>query len=314
MPPRFQTKRSPRPSASSPLLAPAVLAKIGRLELAAHQVMDGYVQGMHRSSQLGFALDFAQHRPYTVGDDTKRIDWRLFAKSDRYYIKQYEVTTNLHAYIILDCSGSMAYRGQNEPMSKYRYGQYLTSCLAYLVLHQQDSCGLFTVDNAIRDVIPSRSTPSHLLTIVDTLEQRQPGAESGLAGVLHRIAERLTRRAMVIIISDLFENTDELVQALHHFRHRRHELLLLHVMAEDELTFPFRKWTLFNDLEVKGKQLRLDPAVMRRQYLDAVAEHLHIIRKTAGELRISHTLLSTARPFDQALTAYLAQRMEERGL
>jgi len=314
MPAKLQRHSAPRPSASSALLAPAVLSKIGRLELAAHQVMDGYVQGMHRSTQLGFALDFAQHRPYTIGDDTKRIDWRLFAKSDRYYIKQYEVTTNLNACIILDSSGSMAYRGQNEPLSKYRYGQFLTSCLAYLILHQQDSCGLFTVDNAIRDVIPLRSTPSHLLTIVDALEQRQPGAESGLAAVLHQIAERITRRAMVIIISDLFENSDEFIQALHHFRHRRHEVLLLQVMSEDELTFPFRKWTLFNDLEVKGKHLRLDPAVMRRQYLDAVADHLHTIRKTAGELSISHTLLSTTKPFDEALTAYLAQRMEERGL
>jgi len=311
VPTRLQ--HAPRPSASSALLAPNVLAKIGRLELAAHQVMDGYVQGMHRSSQLGFALDFAQHRPYASGDDIKRIDWRLFAKSDRFYIKQYEVTTNLNACIILDSSGSMAYRGQNEPLSKYRYSQFLTSCLAYLILHQQDSVGLFTVDSAIRDYVPLRSTPSHLLTIVDVLEQRQPGDESGLSKVLHNIAERLTRRAMVIIISDLFENPSDLIPALHHFRHRRHEVLLLQVMSEDELTFPFRKWTQFNDLENRQTHLRLDPVLMRKRYLDAVADHLHTIRKTAGELSISHTLLSTAKPFDQALTGYLAQRMEERG-
>ncbi len=293
------------------LLDPKVLSQISRLDMVARQVMDGYVQGMHKSKHIDFAIDFAQHRQYVPGDDVKRIDWRALAKSDRYYIKQYEVTTNLHAFIILDCSGSMAYRGKAE-LSKYRYGQFIAASLAYLMLHQQDSVGLLTADNAIRDFIPARSTPSHLMNIVNALEARQAGGESSLAVLLHQIAEQITRRGLVIMISDFFETPDALVSALHHFRHRRHEVLMLHVMADDELNFPFRKWTLFQNLEAAEHRMRLDPALMRRQYLDNVRAHLTTLRRTAADLNISYSLLNTSRPFDEALSLYLANRMRGR--
>lgn len=293
------------------LLDPKVLSKISRLDMVARQVMDGYVQGMHKSKHIDFAIDFAQHRQYVPGDDVKRIDWRALAKSDRYYIKQYEVTTNLRAFIILDCSGSMAYRG-NAELSKYRYGQFMAASLAYLMLHQQDSVGLLTADDAIRDFIPARSTPSHLLTIVGALEARQAGGESSLAVLLHQIAEQITHRGLVIMISDFFETPDAMVSALHHFRHRRHEVLMLHVMADDELNFPFRKWTFFQNLEVAEHRLRLDPALMRRQYLDNMRTHLTTLRRTAADLNISYSLLNTSRPFDEALSLYLANRMRGR--
>jgi uncharacterized protein (DUF58 family) len=279
------------------------------MELVARQVMDGYVQGMHRSPHVGFALDFAQHRPYVPGDDIKRIDWRVYAKADRYYIKQYEVSTNLRAHVVLDASGSMAYRGAGDAMSKFRYAQFVAACLCYLVLHQQDSAGLITFDTAVRQFIPARSNATHLMRLLRTLDETRPEKESGVAPILHEVAERVPRRGMVIVVSDLFDRADALVEAMHHLRHRRHEVLLLQVMAEDELTFPFRKWTLFENLEIAGHRMKFDPAVMRAAYLENVSRHLKTIRDAAGKLHVSHVLLNTSQPFDAALMNYLAARV-----
>lgn len=306
------TTNSSRPAAGASLLEPSTLQKISKMELVARQVMDGYVQGMHRSPHIGFALDFAQHRQYVPGDDIKRIDWRAFAKSERYYIKQYEVSTNLHAHIVLDASGSMAYRGPSDAMSKFRYGQYLAACLAYLVLHQQDSAGLITFDNKVREFIPPRSAPSHLMRMLHALDSTKAEKESGIAPLLHEVAERITRRGMVIVISDLFDDAGPLIEALHHLRHKRHEVILLHTMANDELEFPFRRWSLFENLEMSADRMRLDPATMRAIYLQNVANHLKAIRDAASKLNISHLLLDTSKPFDDALTTYLAQRMGKK--
>ena len=279
------------------------------MELVARQVMDGYVQGMHRSPHIGFALDFAQHRPYVPGDDIKRIDWRVYAKADRYYIKQYEVSTNLRAHVVLDASGSMAYRGATDAMSKFRYAQFVAACLSYLVLHQQDSAGLVTFDTAVRQFIPARSNPTHLMRLLRALDETTPEKESALAPILHEVAERIPRRGMVIVVSDLFDKADALVEAMHHLRHRRHEVLLIQVLADDELTFPFRKWSLFENLETAGHRLKLDPATTRAAYLENVARHQKTIRDAAGKLNVSHVLLNTSEPFDAALMNYLAARV-----
>lgn len=291
------------------LLDPNALARIGKMELVAKQLMDGYVQGMHRSPHVGFALDFAQHRQYVPGDDIKRIDWRVYAKADRYYIKQYEVSTNLRAHIVLDASGSMGYQGASDAMSKFRYAQFITACLSYLILHQQDSAGLVTFDNKIREFIPPRSAATHLMRILRTLDNTRPDQESGISPILHEVAERINRRGMVIIISDLFDKADALVEAMHHLRHRRHEVLLMQVMANDELTFPFRKWSLFENLEKAGHRIKLDPAMMRAQYLENVSNHMKAIREVTSKLNINHVLLNTSEPFDAALSNYLAARM-----
>jgi uncharacterized protein (DUF58 family) len=293
---------------TSGLLEPQQLAKISKMELVARQLMDGYVQGLHRSPHIGVALDFAQHRQYVPGDDVKRIDWRAFAKTERYYIKQYEQTTNLRAHLVLDASGSMAYRGPSDAMSKFRYGQYLAACLTYLVLHQQDTASLITFDNKIRDFLPSSSAPSHLMRILQTLDATQPREESGIAPILHEVAERINRRGLVIVISDLFDDAQPLIESLHHLRHKRHEVILLQVMSNDELEFPFRKWSLFESLERSDDKLRLDPATMRAIYLENVANHLKAIREAASRTNISHLLLNTSKPFDEALTTYLVQR------
>jgi uncharacterized protein (DUF58 family) len=301
---------APRPATGAlSLLEPAALAKIGKMELIARQVMDGYVQGMHRSPHVGFALDFAQHRQYVPGDDIKRIDWRVYAKADRYYIKQYEVSTNLRCHVVLDASGSMGYKGPADPMSKFRYAQCVAACLSYLVLHQQDSAGLVTFDSKVREFIPPKSSPTQLMRILRTLDDTKTSGESGIAPLLHDVAERIDRRSMVVVISDLFDKADELTHALHHLRHRRHEVLLMQVMSDDEITFPFRKWSLFENLERPDHRVKLDPAYLRNVYLENVANHLKAIRDTAHKLNVSHVLLNTKEPFDTALTNYLAARM-----
>jgi uncharacterized protein (DUF58 family) len=298
----------PRSSEAS-LLEPRVLQKISKMELVAHQVMDGYVQGMHRSPHIGFALDFAQHRQYVPGDDVKRLDWRAYAKTERYYIKQYEVTTNLRCNIVLDASASMAYQGAGDSMSKFRYAQFIAACLSYLVLHQQDSAGLVTFDNKVRQFIPPKSAPSQLMRILRTLDSTKPENESAIAPLLHEVAERIDRRGMVIILSDFFDKSDALIDALHHLRHKRHEVILMQIMANDELEFPFRKWSLFENLERSGDRLKLDPALMRSVYLENVANHIRVIREAVNKLNATHLLFNTNKPFDDALMVYLAQRM-----
>lgn len=294
------------------LLDPHALAKLSRMELVAKHVMDGYVQGMHKSPHLGFALDFSQHRQYVPGDDIKRIDWRVYAKADRYYIKQYEVTTNLRAYVVLDASGSMKYQGKFDVLSKFRYAQYVAACLTYLILQQQDSAGLITFDQQIREFVPPKSARPHLITITDKLDTARPGGEADISTMLHQVAERAAPRSMLIVISDFFDKAAEITEALHHFRHKRHEVILIQVMANDELTFPFRNVSEFANLEQARQKLRLDPAAMRAGYLASVARHMKVLRDAATSLRMSYALFNTNEPFDDALTLYLAQRMGSR--
>jgi uncharacterized protein (DUF58 family) len=294
------------------LLDPRALAAVSRMELVAKTVMDGYVQGMHKSPHIGFALDFAQHRQYVPGDDIKRIDWRVYAKSDRYYIKQYEVTTNLRAHLVVDCSGSMKYRGKDDPMSKFRYAQFVATCLAYLVLHQQDSVGLVTFDTQVREFIPARSASPHLFTITKALDNTAPGGESGISAILHDVAERLGHRQLVVLISDLFDNAEELIKAFHHLRHQRHEAILLHIMAEDELLFPFRRFSLFESLETSGQRLKLDPVTARVTYLENLARHLKKIQDACSAMHIGYSLFKTSETVEKTLTEYLARRMGSR--
>jgi uncharacterized protein (DUF58 family) len=313
-------------NSASSLLDPRVLAGVNRLELMATQVMDGFVQGLHRSSHVGFALDFAQHRQYVPGDDIKRIDWRVYAKADRFYIKQYEVTTNLRATIVLDTSASMGYRGRGALLSKQRYGQLLAAALAYLVLHQQDAAGLVTCATRVQEWVPPRSMASHLLNITRALEQIAPAEggggggkagsadeqAQGIAPALHQVAERVGTRGMVVVISDFFAEMSALSDALHHLKQRRQEVLLLHVLDPDERTFPFKDMGDFENLEDPTDRLKLDPVLVRRAYLDALATHVHGLEQLAGKLHFSHALFDTATPMDEALIHYLARRMGSR--
>ncbi len=298
------------------LLDPRALAKMHRLELIARGVVEGFVSGRHRSPYKGFSVEFAEHRQYVPGDDIRDLDWRVYGKIDRYYIKQYIEETNLRATILLDASGSMKYAGQRaarqdgEPLSKYRYAQYLAASLAHLMIHQQDAVGLVTFDTKLRRYIPARSRANHLRVLLEELAETEAGEETDLASIFHDVAERVHRRGLVVIISDLFDDPGELLNALHHFRYRRHEVLVLHVMAEEELAFPFDQVSIFEDLEPDSRRVQLDPRAIRAEYLDRVRKHIRRIESGCGQMNVDYVPISTARPFDVALSHYLAGRKQ----
>ena len=297
------------------LLDPEALAKIHRLDFLARGVMEGSVTGRHRSPFRGSSVEFAEHREDANGDDIRSLDWRVYGKSDRYYVKQYEDETNLRATILLDASASMCYTGtmssvrSGRRLSKFDYGRYLAASLLHLMIHQQDAVGLVTFDTAVRRYLPSRGRVSHLKALLEELHNTEPGGETSIAPILHDIAERIKRRGLVILISDLFDDPSEILKALHHFRFRKHEVVLMHVMAEEELSFPFEKWSLFEDMEVSSNRIELDPRATRASYLDEVRKFVSQIRKGCGEMRVEYVPMNTSKDFDIALLEYLANRL-----
>ena len=307
----------PTPSAAPSylhLLDPEAMAKIGRVELLARHQVEGFISGRHRSPYRGFSVEFAEHREYAPGDDLRDLDWRAYAKSDRYYIKQYIEETNLRATILLDASGSMAYRGTNAarhngtPRSKFEYARFLAASLVRLLLNQQDAVGLVTFDAGVRRYVPSRCRTNHMSVLFEEMFRTEPGEETALAPVFHDIAERVHRRGLLIVISDLFDQSDAILKALHHFRFRKHEVIVMHVMADEELTFPFERWSQFKDLEQVGNQLEIDPEALRSAYLAEVRKFIDAIEKGCGEMRIDYVPFSTRQAFDLALAGYLAHR------
>jgi uncharacterized protein (DUF58 family) len=300
------------------LLPPESVRAIGRLELLARGPMEGFVTGRHKSPHKGFSVEFAEHRAYAAGDDPRNLDWRVLARTDRLYVKQYIEETNLRATVLLDASGSMAYRGDaaatrdGRPLSKFAYAQYLAAALTYLLIGQQDAAGLVTFDTRPRRYLPARARPSQVRLLLEEIDRTEPGGETGLAGVFHDIAERIPRRGLVIILSDLFDDPRRLTEALHHFRHRRHEVLLMHIMADEELCFPFSSFTEFRNLERAGERVNLDPRSIRASYLERVRAFLREIAAECGRLKIDYVPLNTRRPFDQALAEYLRARHTPR--
>lgn len=296
------------------LLDPDALAKIHRLQLLARGVVAGFISGRHRSPYRGFSVEFSEHREYTPGDNIRDLDWRVFGRSDRYYIKQYIEETNLRAMILLDASGSMRYAGdhsarrQGRHLSKFDYARLLAASLMHLLIHQQDAVGLVTFDAAIRRYLPARSRPGHLRILLEELNTTEPDRETALAPIFHDIAERIPRRGLIIIISDLFDDPNALLKAFHHFRFRKHEVIVLQVMAEEEFTFPFDRWTLFRDLEPGDRQLEMDPHAIRAAYLEEVRRFLATLERECGRMKIDYLPLSTRQEFNVVLSQYLARR------
>jgi uncharacterized protein (DUF58 family) len=296
------------------LLDGDALTRIRRLELIARDVVEGFVSGRHRSPAKGFSSEFAEHREYSPGDNVRDLDWRVYGRTDRYYVKQYIEETNLRATVLLDASGSMAYRGtraqkrDGEILSKFEYARYLAASLAYLLVNQQDAVGLVTFDTAIRRYIPPRARRTHLRFLLEELNRTVPGGETDLAPVFHDIAETLHRRGLVMIVSDLFGDTASLVKALQHFRFKKHEVVLFHVMAEEELDFPFDRWSQFTDLEDASNSLSVDPAAIRAAYLKELREFIETLKAACGRMRIDYVQMSTRTSFDKALSHYLVHR------
>ena len=296
------------------LLPEESTASLARVEFVARGKKVGTISGRHHSPKKGFSVEFAEHRQYTPGDDPRDLDWRVYGKADRYYVKQYVEETNLRATIVVDCSGSMAYRGElaasvgGNQVSKFEQARYLAAALAHILIRQQDAAGLVTFDSEIRSYHRAAARQSQTHQILAELHATAPGGETDLAPVLHEIAERIPQRGLVILISDLFDEPDEILEALHHFSYRNHELVIFHTMAEEELSFPFKKFSHFRDLESPQQRLRIDPDTIRATYLEKVRTFIDQIEGACGKLHADYIPLSTGFAFEQVLSDYLARR------
>ncbi len=287
-------------------LEPQALARVKNLSVVARGVVEGFISGLHSSPYKGFSVEFAEHREYTAGDDPKHLDYRMLARTDRLYIKQYEEETNMRVQILLDTSGSMDYAHEGN-FTKFDYGAYLTAVLSYLMTRQQDSVGLTTFDTEIRLDMPARSSPRHFNEMMRRLEDLKPGKQTNVAETLHRLANRFKRRCLIVLISDLYDEPEDVIRALHHFRHRRHEVILFHVFDKAEIDFPFNDVTAFHDLETR-ERIQVDPAYVRKTYVEQVERFIEAYRRACAEAQIDYVMTDTSVPYDFMLTKYIAKR------
>lgn len=286
-------------------LQPEKLARISSLEMIARLVVEGFITGLHKSPYHGFSVEFAEHRPYMPGDSIRNIDWKVYGRTSRFYVKRFEEETNLKAYIIVDASASMAY--SSGGISKFQYGCYLAASLAYLLIHQKDAAGLAVFDTHIRKLLVPRATRSYLKTIEETLSQVKPGGDTDIAANLHVLADRMVRRGLVIIISDLMDDPEKVMMGLKHFRHRQHEVIVFQVLDPQERDLNFQGDIMFEDLE-SGERLSTQPWHIRREYQKEIAQFIERYRKDCRERQIDHVLLDTRSPFEIALMEYLIKR------
>jgi uncharacterized protein (DUF58 family) len=292
------------------LADPQTLARIARLELRARAVVEGVISGMHRSPHRGSSVEFAQHRDYVPGDEIRHIDWKVYARSDRYHIKQFEEETNLKATLVLDASASMDYKGTTAHLSKREYAAIVAAAIASLFLRQRDAVGLATFDEGVRQFIPAASTSAHMKLLLEMLDKKESRPKTGLGDTFHDLAERIKRRGMLIVLSDLFTDPDEVMRGLQHFRHRKHEVILFHILDRDELTFPFKESAIFAGMEGE-EPLTAEPNALRREYLQVFGAYVERLKKGCRELGMDYQQLPTDQPIDVALSRYLAQRMNQ---
>lgn len=290
-------------AAGTQFLDPAVLGRIANLELLARTVVDGFLTGLHRSPYLGFSMDFAEHRPYMPGDDIRRIDWRLFARTDRHYIKLFEADTNANFSVLLDLSASMSYGSHS--LAKIDYARYLAACLIYFSNKQRDRVGLVTFDHDIVDYVPP--SMKHLDTILHRLDQAEAGRPGSLREPLLKITEILRRKSILVVISDFYEEPDAVISAIAPLRARGHDVIVFHVMDPYELDFPFEEASGFEDLET-GEQIPVIPGKLKGDYLSLMQTHLDTLQRRFTENQIDYTLLDTSKPLDTALFQYLLAR------
>jgi uncharacterized protein (DUF58 family) len=286
---------------------PRVLARLKGLSLRARRIVEGYMTGLHRSPYRGFSVEFAEHREYAPGDDLRYLDWKVFGRTDKFYLKQFEEETNLVCYLVVDASRSMSYQSAQSPWTKWEYVQALAAALAYLVLAQQDSVGLITFDQAVRTMVRPGAHPSHVKEILSGLEHIQPEGKTQMAEVLHELAERFSRRGLVLVLSDFFDQVEELIRALAHFRHRRHDVILMHVLDRAEEEFPFEELMLFEGLE-DARHVLADGRALRAAYLRHFQGYLRRLQQGCREHGIEYVRLHTDQPVDLALRTFLTTR------
>ncbi len=287
----------------SRFLDPATLARIDNLELLAKTVVDGFISGLHRSPYLGVSIDFAEHRAYMPGDDIRWIDWRVFGRTDRFYVKQFEADTNANFSVLLDVSRSMSYR--SGPVSKLDYARYLAACLTYFSRQQRDRVGIVTFDREIVSHVPPSAR--HLEVVLHTLDRLEVGGEGGIEEPLLRIAEAMSRRGILVLVSDLYEEPQRVLSAVNRLRHRGNDVIVFHVLDPAEVEFPFDGARHFEDLET-GERVPVVTEQLREQYQRLVGEHIATLSTLLGQNRIDYTQVSTVTPLDYALFDYLSRR------
>lgn len=287
-------------------LDPSTLARVKNLSLVARGVVEGFITGLHSSPYKGFSVEFAEHRKYSPGDNLRHLDWRILGRTDRLYIKQYEEETNLRAQILLDASASMAY-GEPPGITKLQYASYLTAVLAYLMMRQQDAVGMTSFDTEVRLDMPARGSPRHFDEMMNHLEAIQPGRATNLGATLNRLADRFKRRCLIILISDLYDEPEAVDRALRHFRHKRHEVIVFHVLDHAEIDFPFRDTASFVDME-SGERIQVDPAYVRDDYRRRIEEFIDRYRHICADCQFDYVLADTSTPLDSMLARYLEKR------
>ncbi|MBE7464887.1 MAG: DUF58 domain-containing protein [Planctomycetes bacterium] len=298
---------SPKKSDISKYLDPKTLTKIGNLDIKARLIVEGYISGLHKSPYHGFSVEFAEHREYTPGDDLKHLDWKVLGKTDRLYIKQYEEETNLRSYILLDTSESMKYASPGN-ISKLEYASYIAASLAYLLIRQQDSVGMVLFDNAIKKFIPASSSPAHLRLLLHELTQIVPEQRTDVGTIFHDLAERIKRKGLVIILSDLFDDPEKILFGMQHFRHKRHEVILCQILDDFEIRFPFENMTLFEGYE-GWQELLCDPRALRKGYLEEYESFTEKLKRGCRNNKIDYVPVNTKNPLDVVLSAYLSNRL-----
>ncbi len=286
-------------------LDPAIVARLGTLDLKARAIVEGFLSGLHRSPFKGFSVEFAEYRQYLHGDDLATLDWKVYAKTDRYFVKKFEEETNLDCHIMLDISGSMGYA--SGPITKLQYGSYLAAALAYLMNRQRDAVGLIAFDDRIEQMLPASARAGHLTSLLVTLERLTLGTGTDVAKPLRDLAEAIHKRGLVVLISDLLDDPDRVVQGLKHFRYRGTEVVVFHVLDPAELAFPFQQAARFRDVETKDEVLAVPDAV-RADYLRALNELIDRYKRELRMARIDYTLLDTSVPLENALMSYLFTR------
>lgn len=292
----------------SSILEAEDITSLQSLQLFARTVVEGFTTGQHASPHKGFSVEFRQHRPYVQGDDIRRLDWKIFGRADRFYIREFDEETNLRATLVLDASGSMNYRGQKGVL-KFDYARKLAAAMAYLLMSQQDAVGLVTFDSKIREFIPNQTRITHLHFLLETMIKTQPGKDTSLAPVLESLAQRLKRRGLVILISDFFDDAAAILRAIGVLRKKGHEVIALQLWDRDELEFPFGQWSRFENMENDEDFLLLDPAAVRQRYMEVLKTFQEQLKEGFRKHQVDYLSLPTDEPHAAALRSYLALRM-----
>jgi uncharacterized protein (DUF58 family) len=293
-------------STAEKYLRPEVIRQVARLDLRAKFIVEGFLAGLHASPFQGFSVEFSEHRKYTPGDDLKDLDWTVYAKTEKYYLKKYQAETNLTGYLVMDLSASMAYTYRQE-LTKFDYAICLAAALGYLMIHQQDPVGLITFDTKVNASLPPRSKRTHLGTMLALLSSLKPAGQTDVAKCLHQVASMIRGKSLIILFSDLLTDADPVLQSVHHLRHRGHEVILFHILDEAEVHFPFEGMVEFEDVE-DTQRLTVDARGMRPDYLKSLDEFREHYRVECAKINVDYVPIDTSVNFDKALMEYLIQR------